>query len=105
MSIEPDAIQQQLLGAIQALEKLSAKEREQRPYREFGENYNNLLSLAKEAMPSVDSRRWPPALTITLAAMGPSHLDARYVEIHAYMKQIISILAEATEGPLAMTMG
>ena len=100
MPASPDSVQQQVAMAMQALEKLSAREREERPYRHFGENYNKLLALAKEALPSAIPSRWPPALTITTASVGPSHVDARYVEIHSYMKEIISILAEESERPM-----
>lgn len=97
MAVTAEEIYKQVLGAIQPLEKLSAKVREQPPYKEFGEHYNKLLVLAKEAMPKVDARRWPPSLQVKTATNGPSHVDARYVEIHSYMNQIAVILAEEVD--------
>jgi len=104
MPASPDSVQQQVLMAMQALEKLSAREREERPYRHFGENYNKLLALAKESLPSAIPSRWPPVLTLTTAGVGPSHVDARYVEIQSYMNEIVSILSEDVE-PLSFRIG
>lgn len=99
MTITPDQLFSQIQGTIQVLEKIPAKERGEAPHKEFGENYNNLLSLAKEVMPHADARRWPPAVQIHTPAMGQLSTVARYVEIHAYLKQIQAILAEGMEPP------
>lgn len=97
MSITPDQIHSQIEAAASALAKISAKEREQKPYPQFGENYNNLLSLAKESMESADPRRWPPSVEIHKPAMGVASTNATYVEIYSYFKQMLSILSEGIE--------
>lgn len=87
MAINANQAYNQIKGAIAALEKLPAKEREVRPSSTFARNYNNLLALAKESMPDVDERRWPPTVEEMVC-------DARYTEIHAFLEQLNAILQE-----------
>lgn len=87
MAINANQASAQVTGAIRALEKLPAKEREAKPSSTFARNYNNLLALSKEAMPDVDERRWPPVVDEIVS-------DARYTEIHAFLEQISAILGE-----------
>ena len=96
MTVTADQILPQVQAAIRALEKLPAKERDQKPSKLLVNNYNQLLLLAKEAMPTVDSRRWPPEATINTPAMGLPTSDARFTELHAFLEQVSSILAEGT---------
>ena len=70
MSITAEDLYPQVQVAAQVLEKIPAKEREQSPHKAFADNYNNLLALAKEAMPSLDARRWPPLVEILTPSMG-----------------------------------
>jgi len=105
MSVTPDQIYSQIEGAASALEKLSSKEREQKPHQQFGDNYNNLLSLAKESMPSIDARRWTPEVVIHKPAMGIATANATYVEILSYFKQLLAILSEGIEPIGAFTVG
>ena len=84
----------QVEAAASALAKLSVKEREQKPHKQFAENYNNLLATARETMPSIDPRRWPPTIEIHTPAAGLPSAKATYVEFHSYYKQISAILAE-----------
>lgn len=94
MPVTANEIAYQVQGVIKALEKLPAKEREAKPSQSFAQNYNQLLTLAKEAMPSIDSRRWPPEAGIFTPAMGQSSSDVRYTEIHAFLEQVQAILSE-----------
>lgn len=87
MAINANQASAQVTGAIRAFEKISAKEREARPSSTFARNYNNLLALAKESMPDVDERRWPPTVEEMVC-------DARYIEIHAFLEQMSAILQE-----------
>lgn len=105
VSVTPDQIYSQIEAAASALEKLSAKEREQKPHQQFGENYNALLSLAKEVMPSIDTRRWTPEVVIHKPAMGIATTNATYVEIHSYFKQLLVILSEGIEPLGAFSVG
>lgn len=97
MSVTPDQIHTQVAGAIKALEKLPAKEREAKPSRTFSDNYNNLLSLAKEAMPKVDARRWPPEAPAHSPAMGQATSELRFTEIHVFLEQIQAIVSEGRQ--------
>jgi len=105
VTISPDQIYEQIKGATFALDKLTSKEREELPGGQFAENYNTLLDLAKESMPTADSRRWPPHVETRRAAMAESRSTARYVEIYAYYKQIMAILSESLETPPAGFLG
>lgn len=97
MAVTADQIHNQVQGAIKALEKLPAKEREQKPSQLFTNNYNQLLALAKEAMPAVDARRWPPEARIHTPAMGLATSEVRYTEIHSFLEQISAIVAEGVD--------
>ena len=97
MSVTAEQIYSQVANAIKALEKLPAKERDAKPSRAFAENYNNLLLLAKEAMPSVDPRRWPTEAPIHTPTMGQASSELRYTEIHSFMGQLMAILSEGLE--------
>lgn len=105
MTTSPDQIYDQVDAAAKIFEKMPAREREQKPHKEFGENYNSLLSLAKESMPNVDVRRWPPKVEILQPSVGPKSANCRYVEIHSYYKQILAILAEGIEPPISGLVG
>lgn len=97
MSTTADQLFGQVQAVIQALEKITAKERGEAPSKDFCENYNSLLTLAKEAMPNEDSRRWPPSIMVKQPSMGEAASDARYVEVHAYLKQCAAVLAEGID--------
>lgn len=84
MSIAAEDLYPQVQAAAQVLEKIPAKERELSPNKSFADNYNNLLALAKEAMPAIDSRRWPPLVEIHTPSAGLPSAKARYVEFHSY---------------------
>jgi hypothetical protein len=94
MAITANQVSSQVAGAIRALEKLPAKERESKPSATFADNYNNLLALAKEAMPEVHQRRWPPVAGILRPAMGQASCEVRFTEIHSFLEQVRSILDE-----------
>lgn len=105
MPVTADQMYSQIEAAVSALEKLSAKEREQKPHQQFADNYNNLLSLAKEVASHADARRWPPEVTVHKPAMGIASANSNYVEIYSYYKQILAILSESVEFPSASTVG
>lgn len=97
MAISAEELYPQVQAAAQVLERIPAKEREQSPNKEFADNYNNLLALAKESMPHIDGRRWPPEVQILTPAMGLPSAKARYIEFHSYLKQLEAILAAGIE--------
>lgn len=93
-----DQLHHQVTQALEGLAGLTEKERTLEPTKAFGENYNNLLALSKEAVPSVDPRRWPAPLGFRdTAAEGVSFTITRYVEIVSYLKQVGAILSESIE--------
>lgn len=97
MAVTAEQIYNQVQGSIKALEKLPAKEREQKPSQLFCSNYNQLLALAKEAMSSVDPRRWPPEARIHTPAMGQATSEVRFTEIHSFLEQVLAIVAEGID--------
>lgn len=97
MPVTAQQIHTQVAAAIRALEKLPAKEREVKPSKTFADNYNNVLALAKEAMPDVDARRWPSGAPIHTPSMGHASSELRFTEIHSFMEQILAILSEGLE--------
>lgn len=94
MAVNANQVSSQVAGAIRALEKLPAKERESKPSATFADNYNNLLALSKEAMPEADARRWPPAASVLRPSMGQPSCEVRFTEIHAFLEQLQAILGE-----------
>jgi len=94
MAVTADQVSNQVSGAIRALEKIPAKEREVKPSKAFAENYNNLLALAKEAIPDIDKRRWPPVAGVHQPQMGLPSSELRFTEIHSFLEQIQAILGE-----------
>jgi hypothetical protein len=86
MVITANQVNDQVMGAIRALEKIPAKEREVRPSHAFIANYNGLVDFGKEAMPNVDERLWPPTLD-------ESNFTIRFTEIHSFLEQLHAILA------------
>jgi len=94
MTVSVEGMHAQISGQVKTLEKMTAKERSQHPNVAFAKNYNDQLALAKEAMPDVDQRRWPPEATIFTPAMGQAHADATYIDIRTYFAQIAAILSE-----------
>ncbi|MFW9571090.1 hypothetical protein ACCP99_03445 [Xanthomonas sp. NCPPB 3443] len=105
MTITSSEVYAQIEASANVLKNLSAKEREQQPYKEFGENYNSLLSLAKEALPNIDPRRWTPAVAIHQSATATAKTNATYAEIHSYLVQLLSILSEDIEPFSGFTTG
>ena len=105
MTVTADEMYSQVVGAKEALGKLSAKERQTHPSKHFGENYNRLLELSKEAMPNVDSRRWPQPVPFSAPHMGASCAVAGYADIDSYFGEILAILIEGSSAPAAGIMG
>ena len=101
MAVTPNQIHSQVQGAIKAFEKLPAKERELKPTKQFADNYTQLLALAKEAMPDVDARRWPPEAKIHTPAGGQATSELRYTEIHSFLEQLLAILGEGRRFSMA----
>ena len=100
MEISAEELEPQVEASVQALERLSPKEREKKPNAHFADDYNRLLKLAKEALPQVPEIRWPAEIGKTNPAMGPNHANANYVEIHSYLNQVLAILSQNVEPPM-----
>jgi hypothetical protein len=97
MPITAEQMYGQITKAVEALSKMSAKERGQNPTKQFAENYNTQLALSKEALPNVDNRRWPPIMEIHTPSAGQPSAKGKYIEFHTYYSQMQSILAEGLE--------
>jgi hypothetical protein len=75
---------------VDTIGKMSAKEREKTPTMPFAERFNNILVLAKEAAPDVDSRLWPEPIKQTDGTT--RMVNAHYGEIETYASQIVQLL-------------
>jgi hypothetical protein len=103
MAVSSDDVEALVGSFVIAIERMSAKERQEKPYNQFGERFNEVLCLAKEALPTVDVRLWPKPLEITNPHFGPGHAVATYGEIETYARQIQSIVVQyvdPTPGPM-----
>jgi hypothetical protein len=102
MAVNPCHVRQRAQAFLEALSCMTAKEKDRVPAVQYGQQFNKLLQLAKEAAPAVDARLWPQSV----GATGPIGLapvaNARYVEIETYVRQIISLVPEE---PLRPSMG
>ncbi len=78
-------------GIINALTRLSAKERERQPTEKFAEDYNALLALVLEAKPQLQGIV-PPRVEYLEGGMGVRYCDSRYGEIEAYCEQIVGLI-------------
>lgn len=70
----------------------------------MADNYNSVLSRAKEALPNIDYRRWPPVAEKTNPAMGYAHAEQSHGEFAVYCEQIKVILQGAMEDVPTMIM-
>ncbi len=77
---------------LDSLDNLEAKEREQQPSAPFGENFNNVLQLAKEAEPTIDARMWPKSVETYESAVGRKLTRSHYVELATYARQVLALL-------------
>ncbi|RBB37540.1 hypothetical protein DPV79_21325 [Burkholderia reimsis] len=94
MAVAPDQLYNQIKVALDSAPKLSAKDADVYVTVAIAKNFNQLLELAKEAMPEVDKRRWPDALDATPAAMGPGRSNITFAELRTLYGQLMAILAE-----------
>jgi hypothetical protein len=77
---------------IDALETMSAKEREAMPTSAFATDYNSLLNLALTEKP--DMKNFAPPEVKIQNAMGRIIVSACYVEILSYIKQINALIRD-----------
>jgi hypothetical protein len=92
MPIDATEVEGQAGAFLNALERMTPKERQGRPNQQYGERFNEILEFAKEAMPNVDNRLWPKPLQFTRPQFGPPHVEGSYVEIETYARQILAII-------------
>lgn len=90
---------------LSSLGKLSEKERAQIPTIPFAQDFNVLLSLAKEVAPEVSDRLWPSEIRFREPVGYALMPEARYVEIEAYVRQVISILSPRMNSGPGRVMG
>lgn len=97
MSPQPEDIAHQVLGSINALNKLTVKERDKKPSTHYASDYNRLLNLARQSLPDIAGNRWPADIPIKQAPMGPMHSQVNYIEILSYLNQITAIFEQNIE--------
>lgn len=99
MAIDARQVIQKAEAIVNTLARMTPKQKEEAPSYSFGQEFNKLFDLAKEADPSIDARLWPTPLGSGESEdMAPKTANARYVEIEAYARQV-AILLDA--GPTA----
>jgi hypothetical protein len=82
MSVHSSQIGSTAKALADTLAKLSQAERDREPSPQFIERYNQLLDLAREAIPTVDNRLWPPR----------AEVGTRYVELQTYSLQVYRLV-------------
>lgn len=93
MAVSTHQVRVKAQAFVDALSKMSAKERDQQPLPQFAADFNTLLELAKESAPEVDARLWPKPLELfERAQMMQPGVRARYVEIETYARQVLDLV-------------
>lgn len=90
MPLESSQIRQKAKAFVDALERLTAKQRNEAPTPQYASEYNALLEQAKEAAPQVTPEMWPPPIQISDAGMGVTQVFARNPEVETYARQILA---------------
>jgi hypothetical protein len=76
-------------GTVDALTKMTAKEREHHPTMTFANDYNNFRRLALEARPDLADIASPEVKGMDAFNEMP---DCRFVELQAYYQQFVELL-------------
>lgn len=79
---------------IDAIVRMTPKEKEQVPTVSYAQNFNNVLELAKEVAPHVDGRIWPAAICFDQPVGYGVIATTRYSEIETYSRQIVNLLPD-----------
>lgn len=82
MPITRSQVRAKAKAIADSLSKLTQAERQCEPSVEYVESYNQLLELAKEAVPDVDARLWPSTVPTSV----------RYAELLTYANQICALV-------------
>ena len=91
MAVTIDQVESQLYPFLNM--KLTPKDRPTPAKRAFGENFNKMLTLAKQAVPNLDQNLWPSPITFD---PNTRDCEATYLEIEVYANQIKNNLSAAT---------
>jgi hypothetical protein len=86
-----ELLRRKALGAIQAIEKLSAEERAQLPTDAFGEDYNKLLDAIRESDPGL-THLLPPYATIGRLEHYGMRTRQSFGELMTWYSQIYHLL-------------
>lgn len=100
MPLSQHEVRGQVTSFIEAIAKLSAKEREIPPTVTYAERFNSMLSMAKEVESGRDARLWPEPLVISDGAYGDRFCRTKYVEIDTYARQILSLIHDQPLTPV-----
>src|SRR5688572_21348049 len=74
---------------VDGLSKLTAKERAQTPKGHFGQQFNQLRSLAMEVRTDLEARSWPPEIVVRATGQRELLCEATYAEIETYARVIL----------------
>jgi hypothetical protein len=92
MGIELRDVEGVVSAFVSVLERMSQKERQDKPNMQYGERFNEVLALSKEALPQIDQRLWPKPVEFITPQFGAAITVASYAEIETYARQILSIV-------------
>jgi len=91
MKFSKNLIISKLLGIIQAIEKMSPKERQEIPTPEFIRNYNTIRKIALGMFPNLE-KIFPPELEIFKDEIDIEFVRTKYVEVLSYCLEIKELL-------------
>ena len=80
---------------------MTAEQKGHMPNVQYGEQFNQLLQLAREAVPEVDARLWPKPIAVRLSFLTGPMLEATYMEIETYVRQVLNLLPERASDAVA----
>ena len=92
MEISNVDLRKKAQGFVQAIEKMTPKERDGRPTVTYGEDYNTLISMVHQANPGLQ-RLLPPTVKIINAQNGQKWCAQPYHEILTFCAEIVNLLS------------
>jgi hypothetical protein len=86
MTVEIEHVRGMAHAFVEIISHASERDRDTTPNVPFCNRYNQILVLAKEAVPGIDERFWPSPIERQDIS------DTRYVDIQTYALQILNLL-------------
>lgn len=87
-------VRQNAKAFVDALEKLTAKERALHVSARYAQELNKLIALAKEVAPEIDDNLWPQPMPLQDQSMGLQTAIGTYAEVETAARQIVGLLPQ-----------